>query len=281
MRIVFSGVSTSYNSDSSNPSWALCDINLTIEQGEFLGIAGSTGSGKSTLLQHVNGLLRPTKGSVEVDGKSLSEKGQANTLRGRIGLVMQYPERQMFATTVLEDVCFGPLNMGLSKEQAQECARLALETMGLDADEIGMRNPFTLSGGMQRRIALAGVLAMKPEVLVLDEPAVGLDPASHDELMGTILDLNVQGTTIIMASHNMDDLAFCCDRILVLNEGSQVMLGEPAEVFFQQDALEVAGLELPFAMRCARRLADAGIVHPRRFYREIADLANDLVRILP
>ena len=221
--------------------WALRDVTFTVEPGEFFGIAGHTGSGKSTLIQHMNGLVHPTCGRVLADGRDLAEKGVATEVRRQVGLVFQYPENQLFANTVYDDVAFGPRNMGLGAEEVDRRVREGLALVGLSFDELSERSPFDLSGGQQRRVAFAGVLAMEPEVLVLDEPVAGLDPLSREEFLGLIRELHAGGRTIVMVSHSMEDLAALSDRILVLSEGRLFRLGTPAEVFADAAALERRG----------------------------------------
>ena len=210
--------------------WALRDVSFAVEPGEFFGVAGHTGSGKSTLIQHMNGLVHPTCGRVLADGRDLAEKGIAAEVRRQVGLVFQYPENQLFAHTVYDDVAFGPRNMGLNAEEVDRRVREGLALVGLSFDELSERSPFDLSGGQQRRVAFAGVLAMEPEVLVLDEPVAGLDPLSREEFLGLIRELHAGGRTIVMVSHSMEDLAVLSDRILVLSEGRVFRLGTPAEV---------------------------------------------------
>ena len=205
--------------------WALRDVTFTVEPGEFFGVAGHTGSGKSTLIQHMNGLVHPTCGRVLADGRDLAEKGVATEVRRQVGLVFQYPENQLFANTVYDDVAFGPRNMGLGAEEVDRRVREGLALVGLSFDELAERSPFDLSGGQQRRVAFAGVLAMEPEVLVLDEPVAGLDPLSREEFLGLIRELHAGGRTIVMVSHSMEDLAALSDRILVLSEGRAVPPG--------------------------------------------------------
>ena len=205
--------------------WALRGIDFTLEDGEFFGIAGHTGSGKSTLIQHMNGLVHPTCGRVLVGGQDLADKKAAQALRGRIGIVFQYPEYQLFAATVYDDVAFGPRNLGLDAQEVDRRVRRALESVRLDFDALQAKSPFELSGGQQRRVAFAGVLAMNPKVLVLDEPVAGLDPQARAEFLQLIAELHAQGITVVMVSHTMDDLALLCDRILVLKEGEQFPVG--------------------------------------------------------
>ena len=225
--------------------WALREVTFAVEPGEFLGVAGHTGSGKSTLIQHMNGLVHPTCGRVTADGEDLAAKGVAATVRGRVGLVFQYPENQLFATTVYDDVAFGPRNMKLPEDEVARRVEQALALVGLSVDEIGERSPFDLSGGQQRRVAFAGVLAMEPEVLVLDEPVAGLDPLSRADFLALIASFHASGMTVVMVSHSMEDLAVLADRILVLSEGRMFSLGTPAEVFADPAALKAVGLAAP------------------------------------
>lgn len=259
--------------------WALRDVTFTVEPGEFFGVAGHTGSGKSTLIQHMNGLVHPTCGRVLADGRDLAEKGVAAEVRRQVGLVFQYPENQLFANTVYDDVAFGPRNMGLGAEEVDRRVREGLALVGLSFDELSERSPFDLSGGQQRRVAFAGVLAMEPEVLVLDEPVAGLDPLSREEFLGLIRELHAGGRTIVMVSHSMEDLAALCDRILVLSEGRLFRLGTPAEVFADAAALKAVGLGAPASEAFAASLREAGFTLGRDLYDErtlAADIAAQL-----
>lgn len=282
MQLACINLSASYSAPTQNNKciWALQDITLSIQPGGFLGIAGPTGSGKSTLLQHLCGLMEPVHGSLLIDGEKVSGKEATRLLRGKTGVAFQYPERQLFAESVLQDVAFGPKNSGHDSARALKLAKEALESVGLSAKEIGDVSPFALSGGQQRRVALAGVLAMKPEILLLDEPAAGLDPKAHAEMLALIRRLCDQGLTVVMASHDMDDLAAYCDRILVLDGGRKVALGTPEEIFAQEGLIASIGLEPPFAQRYAQDLKDAGIPLPRAFYPNSEALADDLASIL-
>ena len=258
--------------------WAIRDISFTLEEGEFLGIAGHTGSGKSTLIQHMNGLVHPTTGRVLVDGADLADKEVAQAFRGKVGLVFQYAENQLFAETVREDVAFGPKNLGVPEDQLDERVRKALADVQLDVEEIGDKSPFELSGGQQRRVAFAGVLAMEPEVLILDEPVAGLDPASRKEFLGLIKNLHTQGRTVVMVSHDMDSLAQLCDRILVLNAGRLFALGTPTEVFSRGDELRAIGLDVPAPQKLACELREEGFDLPRELY-DTESLAEDLAKL--
>lgn len=239
--------------------WALADVSFTLEDGEFFGIAGHTGSGKSTIVQHMNGLLHPTSGRVLVDGVDIASKKTAAEARAHVGVVFQYPERQLFADTVFNDVAFGPRNRGLSPDDVDARVREALRLVDLDCDEIGQKSPFSLSGGQQRRVAFAGILALEPRTLVLDEPAAGLDPESRENFLELVCRLHrEQHLTIVLVSHSMEDLARYCDRILVMERGCVAVLGTPAEVFADEAALKNMGLGVPFPLHLANRLQAEG-----------------------
>ena len=239
---------------------AVKDISFSVNKGEFLGIIGHTGSGKSTLIQHFNGLLRPTSGRVLLDGKDIwAEPKKIRDVRFRVGLVFQYPEYQLFEETVYKDIAFGPKNMGRSGEDLDRCVRWAAKLVGLSADVLE-KSPFELSGGQKRRVALAGVIAMEPEVLVLDEPTAGLDPAGRENLMANIRDYHQNhGGTVILVSHSMDEIARNAQRILVLKSAGILMEGTPGEVFARGDELLAAGLEVPQITRVAMELRRRGV----------------------
>lgn len=268
-----------WGNDPSSP-WALRDVSLTVRRGEFLGLAGHTGSGKSTLVQHLNGLIRPQEGSVYALGLDLANKKDAAAVKAKVGVVFQYPERQLFAETVAQDVAFGPRNLGLSQAEVARRVESSLARVGLDLATVGDKSPFELSGGQQRRVAFAGVLAMEPEVLVLDEPMAGLDPAARSDFLELIDRLHHGGLTVVMVSHSMDDLANCCDRIVVMNEGAVFAEGTPAQVFAHADELKSIGLGVPAAQRMALALAKAGV--PLRFdgLYTVESLADELVDLL-
>lgn len=241
-------------------TWALRDIDLTVAPGEFFGIAGHTGSGKSTLIQHLNGIAHPTIGRVLVHGLDIADKRNARTVRGEVGVVFQYPEHQLFAATVHDDVAFGPRNLGLDADEVERRIVDALARVGLDAAEIGTASPFELSGGQQRRVAFAGVLAMRPHMLVLDEPAAGLDPKARAEFLELIRAFHDQDEmSVVMVSHSMDDLARLCDRIAVMNEGRLFAVGTPAEIFLRGPELKSIGLGRPAAQRLAETLQAQGL----------------------
>ena len=256
--------------------WALRDVSFAIAPGEFFGIAGHTGSGKSTLIQHMNGILHPTCGRVLVEGRDVADKAQAARVRADVGVVFQYPEHQLFADTVYHDVAFGPRNLRLSDEEVDARVRESLALVGLDFDEIGNASPFELSGGQQRRVAFAGVLAMRPRILVLDEPVAGLDPAARRDFLVLIAGLHAQGRTVVMISHSMDDLAALCDRVLVLNEGRTFEVGTPGDVFLRAGELNGIGLGVPAAQRVANALRERGLPLPAGVLFDSESLAATL-----
>ena len=268
-----------WGNDPSSP-WALRDVSLTVRRGEFLGLAGHTGSGKSTLVQHLNGLIRPQEGFVHALGLDLSNKKDAAAVKAKVGVVFQYPERQLFAETVVQDVAFGPHNLGLPQAEVVRRVESSLARVGLDLATVGDKSPFELSGGQQRRVAFAGVLAMEPEVLVLDEPMAGLDPAARSDFLELIDRLHHGGLTVVMVSHSMDDLANCCDRIVVMNEGTVFAEGTPAQVFAHADELKSIGLGVPAAQRMALALAEAGVPLRRGGLYTVESLADELADLL-
>ncbi|NLW21604.1 MAG: energy-coupling factor transporter ATPase [Clostridiales bacterium] len=272
MPIVLEQLSHLYRSGPSTTT-ALEDINLTIEDGELLALIGHTGSGKSTLAQHLNGLLQPSAGRVLLDGQDINQQGaHRRALRFQVGLVFQYPEHQLFEETVYKDIAFGPKNMGLEAEEMDRRVRSAMELVGLPFDEMQGRSPFELSGGQMRRVALAGVLAMQPRVLVLDEPTAGLDPSARDYLLGDIQRLNDQGTTVVLISHAMDEVARLATRVAVLERGRLVMEGPTTDIFTQQERLNAMGLDIPESYKLARRLNEAGLdLHGHYAMDELAD----------
>lgn len=235
-----------YSPGTAYEIYALKDINLEILDGQFLGLIGHTGSGKSTLVQHLNGLIRATSGHLYFNGEDIYQEGYPmRQLRSQVGLVFQYPEHQLFEVDVISDVCFGPLNQGLSKEEARERAKKALQMVGL-GEEYYSRSPFELSGGQKRRVAIAGVLAMEPQVLILDEPTAGLDPRGRDEILDQIRLLHQEKhITIVLVSHSMEDVAKYVERIIVMNQGVIAFDGAPREVFRHYEALEQMGLAAP------------------------------------
>ena len=274
-----SGKQALWGSDPNSP-WALRDVSLTVRRGEFLGLAGHTGSGKSTLVQHLNGLIRPQEGSVCALGLDLSSKKGAAAVKAKVGVVFQYPERQLFAETVAQDVAFGPRNLGLPQDEVVRRVATSLARVGLDLAAIGDKSPFELSGGQQRRVAFAGVLAMEPEVLVLDEPMAGLDPTARRDFLELIDRLHREGLTVVMVSHSMDDLANCCDRIVVMNEGAVFAEGTPAQVFAHANELKDIGLGVPAAQRMALSLVQAGVPLRCDKLYTVESLADELAGML-
>ena len=256
---------------------ALSNISLTIPEGEFLGIIGHTGSGKSTLIQHLNGLLLPTEGSVLVDGLDTREKKLRKQIRSLVGMVFQYPEYQLFDETVARDVAFGPKNMGLAEDEIATRVNEALRLVGLDPEAFSEKSPFELSGGEKRRAALAGILAMRPKYLVLDEPMAGLDPRGRREILSLVESLRRDfGTGIVMVSHSMDDVAMYADRIAVLDQGSLFMVDTPEEVFSHSAELLEMGLNLPQATQLVRALRARGIAIEQDYYR-MDELTHELI----
>lgn len=243
---------------------ALEDINFTVADGELLGVIGHTGSGKSTLLQHLNGLLKPSSGRVLVGDVDITAPGVSMVeIRKRIGLVFQYPEYQLFEETVAKDVAFGPKNLGLSEQDIEERVREALELVGLDYEQIKERSPFELSGGQKRRVAIAGVVAMRPEVLILDEPTAGLDPKAHHDVLDMVQEVHRRtGNIIILVSHNMADIAKVSDKIIVIDSGHLVTTGTPQEVFAQKELLRGVGLDLPPITEFTETLREKGMALP-------------------
>lgn len=261
MSIKVSNITHIYSEGRPYQSVALDDVSFEVEDGQFVGIIGHTGSGKSTLVQHLNGLLSPKSGAISVgDMEITAPKVSKVDVRKRIGLVFQYPEYQLFEETVEKDVAFGPKNLGLSQEEISTAVKMGIELVGLDFEEIKDKSPFELSGGQKRRVAIAGVIAMNPEVLMLDEPTAGLDPKAHREVFRMIESLRKKmGTTIILVSHNMNDIAALCDKILVMEKGRLAMCGTPQEVFSREDELQRMGLDLPETALLAKALRAKGL----------------------
>lgn len=260
MSIILDHVSHVYEKDTEMAAYALKDVSLTIPDGQFIGLIGHTGSGKSTLVQHLNGLLKPTSGNIYYNGEDIHrEDYNRKELRSRVGLVFQYPEHQLFEVDVFSDVCFGPKNLGLSQKEAELRAFDALRQVGFPEDYF-YQSPFDLSGGQKRRVAIAGVLAMKPEVLILDEPTAGLDPKGRDEILGQIASLKQEmGITVILVSHSMEDIANYVDRIIVMNKGSVLFDDVPKEVFRHYKELEAVGLAAPQVTYMMQTLRERGM----------------------
>ena len=259
MSIVLEHINYNYSEDTAYKVQALKDVCLEIQPGEFVGIIGHTGSGKSTLIQHMNGLIKATSGVIYYNGQNIYEEGfSMKTLRSKVGLVFQYPEHQLFETTIFDDVCFGPKNLGLSKEEVEQRAIDALKSVGIGEDKY-KNAPFDLSGGQKRRVAIAGVLAMRPEVLILDEPTAGLDPAGRDEIFDLICTMKKElDITVILVSHSMEDVAKYVDRLIVMNQGSVMYDGNPKEVFRHYKELDAVGLAAPQVTYLMHELKDKG-----------------------
>ena len=256
-----------YNADSPFESTALDKVSFTIHDGEFIGIIGHTGSGKSTLIQHLNGLLKPTGGTVIVNGMDLTAKGtNMKEVRRTIGLVFQYPEYQLFEETVEKDIAFGPKNLGLDEKKIATRVRDAMRLVDLDYAQFANKSPFELSGGQKRRVAIAGVLAMEPDILILDEPTAGLDPYGRDYILGLVENWHKLGRTILMVSHSMDDVARFADRIFVMNHGRLEMQGTPDEVYAEEERLRSMGLDVPAVTTLAGELSRRGFDLPRHIH---------------
>lgn len=260
MSIIIDKLNYIYSPGTAYEIQALKNINLKIEDGEFIGIIGHTGSGKSTLIQHLNGLMKATSGAIYYNGVDIYDEGyNLKELRTKVGLVFQYPEHQLFETNIFDDVCFGPKNQGLSKEEVQLRAFSALRSVGLP-EEVYYHSPFDLSGGQKRRVAIAGVLAMQPEVLILDEPTAGLDPKGRDEILDQVARLHKErGITVILVSHSMEDVAKYVKRIIVMNQGEVMFDQIPREVFSHYKELEAVGLAAPQVTYLMHELQEAGL----------------------
>ncbi|MDE7340911.1 MAG: energy-coupling factor transporter ATPase [Lachnospiraceae bacterium] len=259
MPLILDHVDYVYGGDTELAVHALKDVNLVIPDGQFIGLIGHTGSGKSTLVQHLNGLIKPTGGSIYFNGEDIHDDDyDKKKLRSKVGLVFQYPEHQLFEIDVFSDVCFGPKNLGLSKKEVELRAYAALKQVGLE-DEFFYQSPFDLSGGQKRRVAIAGVLAMKPDILILDEPTAGLDPKGRDEILDQIDSLHKEmGITVILVSHSMEDVAKYVERIIVMNKGSVLYDGVPKEVFRHYKELEQVGLAAPQVTYIMQALHEKG-----------------------
>ena len=280
MPIEVSHLTHCYSEGSALRTVALNDVSFRIENGEFVGIIGHTGSGKSTLVQHLNGLLKPTSGQVLVDGEDLNgEHVNRRALRQRIGLVFEYPEYQLFEETVAKDIAFGPKNQGLSAAEIDERVRYAMDCVHLDYQKYAERSPFELSGGQMRRVAIAGVLAMRPSVLILDEPTAGLDPRGRDRILSMLEELHArENVTILMVSHSMDDMARLATRLIVMSDGKIVADGTPREIFMQEEMMTSIGLDVPEAARLCARLRAKGYDLPADLFRP-EQLKEQLLRL--
>ncbi len=261
MSIQVNNLTHIYSEGLPQESVALDGVTFTAEDGQFIGIIGHTGSGKSTLVQHLNGLLKPNSGSIIVGDTDITAPGVVmNDIRKKIGLVFQYPEYQLFEETVEKDVAFGPENLGLSEDEIRSRVRESLELVGLDYEKIRERSPFDLSGGQKRRVAIAGVIAMKPEVLILDEPTAGLDPKAHQDVLDMVVKIHEhENNIIILVSHNMNDIAKLADKVLVMDGGKLAMQGTPEEVFAQHEKLAEIGLALPHSAELMKKAAEKGL----------------------
>ncbi len=264
MSVVFEKLSHVYMPDSPFETKALKDVSLTIEQGEFVGLIGHTGSGKTTLVQHINALLKPTTGKVLVNGIDVNDdKKTLKELRKKVGLVFQYPEYQLFEESVEKDIAYGPKNLGMKEDEIALCVEEAMQLVGLES-ETKDRSPFELSGGQRRRVALAGVIAMKPEILVLDEPTAGLDPGGRREMLKLLSDMRKrENMTMIMISHYMDEIAENCTKVLVMEDGSPIMYDEPRKVFMDSGRLHKMGLDVPVAKKLIYELSKRGVDVPK------------------
>ena len=280
MPIEVSHLTHCYSEGSVLRTVALDDVSFRVEDGEFVGVIGHTGSGKSTLVQHLNGLLKPTSGQVFVDGEDLNgEHVNRRALRQRIGLVFQYPEYQLFEETVAKDIAFGPKNQGLSQNEIDERVRYAMDCVHLDYDKYAARSPFELSGGQMRRVAIAGVLAMRPSVLILDEPTAGLDPRGRDKILSMLEELHArEHTTVLMVSHSMDDMARLASRLIVMSGGKIVADGSPREIFSREEMMTSIGLDVPEAARLCAALLAKGYDIPADLFRP-EELKEQLLRL--
>lgn len=280
MPIVLENLGHTYQAGSPFQATAIQNITMTIADGELLALIGHTGSGKSTLAQHLNALLTPTTGRVLLDGKDINlSEASKKAARFHVGLVFQYPEHQLFEETVVKDIGFGPKNMGMSPPEIDARVRGAMDMVGLPYDEIGHKSPFELSGGQMRRVALAGVLAMRPRILVLDEPTAGLDPRARDYLLKDVQRLHNEGTTVVMVSHSMDDVARLATRVVVLERGEIAMSGSPREIFGQVERLTGMGLDVPAVSRLAHKLRAEGLPIPDCYLmEEMVDALEQLLK---
>jgi energy-coupling factor transport system ATP-binding protein len=260
MSIVIESLTHVYQPGSPFETVALKDVSTVIEKGEFIGLIGHTGSGKSTLIQHLNGLLKPTSGKIVVNGLDITKRDvKLSEIRKKVGLVFQYPEYQLFEETVYKDVAFGPLNLGLTEVEIDKRVREAIELVGLSFNEIKDRSPFELSGGQKRRIAIAGVLAMEPEVLILDEPTAGLDPRGRDEILSQVKRMHEKyKMTIILVSHSMEDIAKLVNRVIVMHKGAVAATGTPRDIFSKSEMLEEVGLGVPQVTALMKKLKSLG-----------------------
>ena len=279
MSIEVKNLTHTYSAGSALQQTAIRDVNLTIEEGEFVAIVGHTGSGKSTLVQHLNGLLKPTAGQVLVDGEDMNGEGvNKRLIRQKVGLVFQYAEYQLFEETVAKDIAFGPKNQGLNAEEIDRRVRKAMARVQLDYGKYAERSPFELSGGQMRRVAIAGVLAMEPRYLILDEPAAGLDPKGRDRILGMVKDLHEAGVTVVMVSHSMDDCARLASRMIVMSKGTVVASDTPRNLFAQPEMMASVGLGVPEAAKLCAMLREKGLNLPNDLYTQ-EELQEHILRL--
>lgn len=279
MSIEVKNLTHTYSAGSALQQTAIRDVNLTIEEGEFVAIVGHTGSGKSTLVQHLNGLLKPTAGQVLVDGEDMNGEGvNKRLIRQKVGLVFQYPEYQLFEETVAKDIAFGPKNQGLNAEEIDRRVRKAMARVQLDYGKYAERSPFELSGGQMRRVAIAGVLAMEPRYLILDEPAAGLDPKGRDRILGMVKDLHEAGVTVVMVSHSMDDCARLASRMIVMSKGTVVASDTPRNLFTLPEMMASVGLGVPEAAKLCAMLREKGLNLPNDLYTQ-EELQEHILRL--
>lgn len=281
MSVIIKDLVHVYNPGSPFESTALNGINLEIKKGEFIGLIGHTGSGKSTLIQHLNGLLKPSSGTILIDELDITKKGTSLIeIRKNVGLVFQYPEYQLFEETVYKDIAFGPTNLGLSEEEIDSRIREAMEMTGLDFEELKERSPFELSGGQRRRVAIAGVIAMRPHVLILDEPTAGLDPRGRDEILQEIKEIHKKhNTTVILVSHSMEDISKLVDKIIVMNKGTIEFMGSPREIFRHEARLKEIGLGVPKVVELVKALRLKGF-DIEKDSMTIEEVKEEIIRIL-
>ncbi|NSL52561.1 energy-coupling factor ABC transporter ATP-binding protein [Calidifontibacillus erzurumensis] len=281
MDIIFENVEHLYNPKTPFERRALYDINIFISSGTFQAVIGHTGSGKSTFIQHINGLLRPTSGKIQIGERTITPEKQKDlkSIRKKAGIVFQYPEHQLFEETVEKDICFGPLNFGVPEEEAKKKAREVLKLVGLP-ETVLHKSPFDLSGGQMRRVAIAGVLAMEPEVLILDEPTAGLDPRGRKEIMDMFKKMHEEcKLTTILVTHSMEDAAFYADHIIVLEKGTIYMQGTPTEIFQEPEKLKKVGLDLPESVYFMQALSER-IKKPMPSLFTVEDVADEICKLL-
>ena len=281
MDIIFENVEHLYNPKTPFERKALYDLNISIPSGTFQAVIGHTGSGKSTLIQHINGLLTPTSGMIKIGDRIIKAEKQKNlrSLRKKVGIVFQYPEHQLFEETVEKDICFGPMNFGVAEESAKKKAKEVLHLVGLP-ETVLSKSPFDLSGGQMRRVAIAGVLAMEPEVLILDEPTAGLDPQGRKEIMELFKRMHEEAKlTTILVTHSMEDAAYYADKIIVMDKGTVYMQGTPLEIFKQPEKLKKVGLDIPESVQFMRSLSET-INKPLPSPFTVEEVADEIMKLL-